>query len=120
RILRPEPHDAHVHARLRGAARTMGRSHRDAAVTGRWPIRSLSADIDGRGLLAEESWRCICAGELEVRPPGAPTIDQTRGGQRWVTPSRLPRRTPQCVPSSRATSTESISAARELLPIRRG
>ena len=33
RILRPEPHDADVHARLRGAARTMGRSRRDGAMS---------------------------------------------------------------------------------------
>src|SRR5262249_10301772 len=33
RILRPEPHDAHVHARLRGAASTMGRSRRDGAMS---------------------------------------------------------------------------------------
>ena len=30
---RPEPHDAHVHARLRGVARTMGRSRRDGAMS---------------------------------------------------------------------------------------
>jgi hypothetical protein len=48
RILRPEPHDAHVFPRLRSAARTMGRSRRGGAMTGRRPIRSLSAGIDGR------------------------------------------------------------------------
>src|SRR5437660_9604145 len=52
RILRPEPHDAHVHARLRGAARTMGRSRRHAAVTGRHPSvtpHKPSASHDARG-----------------------------------------------------------------------
>jgi len=32
-------------------------------------------------LLAEDSWRRVYAGELEVRPPGAPTTDRTGGGR---------------------------------------
>jgi hypothetical protein len=35
-------------------------------------------------LLAEESWRTVYAGELNVRPPGAPTTEGGfRGGQAW-------------------------------------
>ena len=69
----------------------MGRSRRDGAMTGRHPsvtrtrlLRRTMPDVERTqrarlsqllDLLAEDDRLNVYAGELEVRPPGAPTIE---------------------------------------------